>query len=82
MDPFVVLAAASQVATTIKLGTGVALVQQRDPIQTAKLVASIDRASQGQFLFGIGGGWNQDEMETTGRFTQPALSVRANPLRR
>ena len=60
MDLFVVLAAASQVASTIKLGTGVALVQQRDPIQTAKLVASIDQASQGRFLFGIGGGWNQD----------------------
>ncbi len=62
MDPFVVLAAASQVTRTIKLGTGVLLVQQRDAIQTAKLVASIDQVSQGRFLFGIGGGWNQDEM--------------------
>ena len=56
MDPFVVLAAASQVTRTIKLGTGVLLVQQRDTIQTAKLVASIDQVSQGRFLFGIGGG--------------------------
>src|SRR3954462_3907333 len=63
MDPFVVLAAASQVTKTIKLGTGVLLVQQRDAIQTAKLVASIDQVSQGRFLFGVGGGWNQDEME-------------------
>ena len=45
MDPFVVLAAAAQVTRTIKLGTGVALIQQRDAIQTAKLVASIDQVS-------------------------------------
>ena len=63
MDPFVVLAAAANATKTIKLGTGVLLVQQRDTIQTAKLVASIDQVSQGRFLFGIGGGWNQDEME-------------------
>lgn len=66
MDPFVVLAAASQVTQTIKLGTGVLLVQQRDAIQTAKLVASIDQVSRGRFLFGVGGGWNQDEMENHG----------------
>jgi hypothetical protein len=61
MDPFVVLAAAAQATSKIKLGTGVALVQQRDAIQTAKLVASLDQASQGRFLFGVGGGWNQDK---------------------
>ena len=66
MDPFVVLAAAGQATKTIKLGTGVALIQQRDAIQTAKLVASLDQVSQGRFLFGIGGGWNQDEMEDHG----------------
>src|ERR1700710_569656 len=66
MDPFVVLAAASQVTKTIKLGTGVLLVQQRDAIQTAKLVASIDQVSNGRFLFGVGNGWNQDEMENHG----------------
>src|ERR1700723_239115 len=66
MDPFVVLAAASQVTRTIKLGTGVLLVQQRDAIQTAKLVASLDQVSQGRFLFGVGGGWNQDEMADHG----------------
>src|SRR5436305_12060764 len=66
MDPFVVLAAASQVTKKIKLGTGVLLVQQRDAIQTAKLVASIDQVSRGRFLFGVGGGWNQDEMENHG----------------
>ena len=66
MDPFVLLAAASEVTKRIKFGTGVALIQQRDVIQTAKLVASIDQVSQGRFLFGIGGGWNQDEMEDHG----------------
>jgi probable F420-dependent oxidoreductase len=50
----------------LKVGTGVCLVAQRDPIQTAKLVASIDQVSGGRFLFGIGNGWNQDEMENHG----------------
>ncbi len=82
MDPFVVLAAASQVTKTIKLGTGVLLVQQRDAIQTAKLVASIDQVSQGRFLFGVGGGWNQDEMENHGtvyasRFKRMRESIEA-----
>jgi len=63
MDPFVVLTAAAMASKTLKLGTGVCLVNQRDPIQTAKLVASIDQVSGGRFLFGIGNGWNQDEME-------------------
>src|SRR5690348_18487039 len=66
MDPFVVLTAAGCATKTIKLGTGVLLVQQRDTIQTAKLVASIDQVSHGRFLFGIGGGWNQDEIESHG----------------
>jgi len=82
MDPFVVLAAASQVTKSIKLGTGVLLVQQRDAIQTAKLVASIDQVSQGRFLFGVGGGWNQDEMENHGavygsRFKRMRESIEA-----
>jgi len=82
MDPFVVLATASEATKTIKLGTGVALIQQRDAIQTAKLVASIDRVSQGRFLFGVGGGWNQDEMEDHGtvyatRFKRVRESIEA-----
>ena len=82
MDPFVVLAAASQVTKTIKLGTGVLLVQQRDAIQTAKLIASIDQVSGGRFLFGVGGGWNQDEMENHGtvyasRFKRVRESIEA-----
>ncbi|MBV8408661.1 MAG: LLM class F420-dependent oxidoreductase [Alphaproteobacteria bacterium] len=66
MDPFVALMAAAAVTRTIKVGTGVCLVAQRDPIQTAKLIASIDQVSGGRFLFGIGNGWNQDEMENHG----------------
>src|SRR4029077_18051277 len=82
MDPFVVLAAASEATRRIKLGTGVALIQQRDVIQTAKLVASIDQVSHGRFLFGVGGGWNQDEMEDHGtvyatRFKRMRESIEA-----
>jgi probable F420-dependent oxidoreductase len=66
MDPFVTLSAAAAATKKLKIGTGVCLVIQRDTIQTAKLVASIDQISGGRFLFGIGGGWNQDEMEDHG----------------
>ncbi|MFO1084258.1 MAG: LLM class F420-dependent oxidoreductase [Reyranellaceae bacterium] len=66
MDPFVTLTAAAAVTSKLKLGTGVCLVNQRDPIQTAKLVSSIDQLSNGRFLFGVGSGWNQDEMENHG----------------
>src|SRR6201987_1855021 len=66
MDPFVTLTAAAMVTKTLKVGTGVCLVNQRDTVQTAKLVASIDQVSGGRFLFGIGGGWNQDEIEAHG----------------
>src|SRR3954469_5261474 len=66
MDPFVTLSVAAAVTTKLKVGTGVCLVIQRDTIQTAKLVASLDQVSKGRFLFGIGGGWNQDEMEDHG----------------
>jgi probable F420-dependent oxidoreductase len=66
MDPFVTLTAAAMVTKTLKIGTGVCLIAQRDPIQTAKLVASIDQVSGGRFVFGVGNGWNQDEMENHG----------------
>jgi probable F420-dependent oxidoreductase len=66
MDPFVTLTAAAVATVALKIGTGVCLVAQRDPIQTAKLVASIDQISGGRFLFGIGGGWNAEEMEDHG----------------
>jgi len=70
LDPFVALAAAASVTRKIKLGTGVCLVIQRDPIHTAKEVASLDVLSKGRFLFGIGNGWNIEEMANHGT-TQP-----------
>jgi probable F420-dependent oxidoreductase len=66
MDPFVTLTAAGCATKKLKLATGICLVIQRDTIQTAKLVASIDQVSGGRFLFGIGGGWNQEEIENHG----------------
>lgn len=65
-DQFLALTAAAAVTRTIKLGTGVCLVVQRDPIYTAKEVATLDRISNGRFLFGIGGGWNAEEMADHG----------------
>src|SRR5437667_624754 len=66
MDPFVTLAVAAAATTRLRVGTGVCLVVQRDPIQTAKLVVSIDQVSGGRFLFGVGGGWNAEEIEDHG----------------
>jgi probable F420-dependent oxidoreductase len=66
MDPFVTLTAAAVATKRLKLATGICLVIQRDTIQTAKLVASIDQMSGGRFLFGIGGGWNREEIESHG----------------
>jgi probable F420-dependent oxidoreductase len=66
MDPFVTLAAAAAATTRLQVATGVCLVVQRDPIQTAKQVASLDQISGGRFLFGIGAGWNAEEMADHG----------------
>src|SRR5690348_5690114 len=66
MDPFVTLSVAAAVTTRLKLATAICLVIQRDTIQTAKLVASLDQVSKGRFLFGIGCGWNAEEMENHG----------------
>jgi probable F420-dependent oxidoreductase len=66
MDPFVSLASAASVTSTLKLATGICLVVQRDPLQLAKEVATLDRISGGRFLFGVGGGWNAEEMEDHG----------------
>jgi probable F420-dependent oxidoreductase len=65
-DPFVALAFAAAATKTLLLGTGVCLVPQRDPIVTAKSVASLERLSGSRFMFGIGGGWNVEEMENHG----------------
>jgi alkanesulfonate monooxygenase SsuD/methylene tetrahydromethanopterin reductase-like flavin-dependent oxidoreductase (luciferase family) len=66
MDPFVTLAAAAAVTDRLKVATGICLVVQRDPIQTAKAVATLDQVSGGRFLFGIGAGWNAEEMADHG----------------
>lgn len=81
-DPFVALTAAAAVTTTLKLGTGICLVIQRDPIHTAKQVTSLDHISNGRFLFGIGAGWNLEEMSDHGtdpsrRFGRMRESVEA-----
>ena len=66
VDPFVALAAAAAVTTKIKLGTGVCLVIERDPIVLAKEVATLDLESKGRVILGIGAGWNLEEMENHG----------------
>jgi probable F420-dependent oxidoreductase len=65
-DPFVALSFAAAATRKLKLGTGIALLPQRDPIITAKSVASLDQLSGGRFVFAIGGGWNVEEMENHG----------------
>ena len=66
LDPFVALTAAAAATTTLKVATGICLVIERDPITLAKQVATLDVVSGGRFLFGIGGGWNREEMENHG----------------
>ena len=65
-DPFVGLAFAAAVTKKLIVGTGICLVPQHEPIVTAKAIASLDQLSGGRFVFGIGGGWNVDEMENHG----------------
>jgi probable F420-dependent oxidoreductase len=65
-DPFVALSFAAAVTKRLLLGTGICLIPERDPIVTAKCVASLDQLSGGRFIFGIGGGWNVEEMENHG----------------
>ena len=65
-DPFIALTAAASATTRLRLCTGICLVIERDPIITAKEVASLDRLSNGRVIFGIGGGWNAEEMENHG----------------
>src|SRR2546423_7894853 len=66
LAPFVALTAAAAVTRTLKVGTGICLVIEHDPITLAKEVASLDLLSGGRFLFGIGGGWNAEEMANHG----------------
>jgi probable F420-dependent oxidoreductase len=65
-DPFVALTAAAVATRELRVGTGICLIIERDPIVTAKEVASLDRISGGRFLFGVGAGWNVEEMANHG----------------
>jgi probable F420-dependent oxidoreductase len=65
-DPFIALTAAAMATTRLRIATGICLIIERDPIITAKAVASLDQLSGGRFLFGIGGGWNAEEMANHG----------------
>ena len=81
-DPFVALMTAAAATKNLKVGTGICLIIERDTITTAKAVASLDVLSNGRFLFGIGGGWNAEEMahhgtEFTTRFKKLEEQVRA-----
>jgi probable F420-dependent oxidoreductase len=80
-DPFVALAAAAAVTSTIRLGTSVCLVPQRDPITTAKEVASVDRISGGRFEFGVGAGWNRAELANHGTDPRRRMAVLADRVR-
>jgi probable F420-dependent oxidoreductase len=82
VDPFVALARASAVTTRLKLGTGITLVPERNPLLLAKEVATLDYFSRGRFIFGIGAGWNKEETEIMGgnfvhRWTQTHEAIAA-----
>ena len=66
LDPFIALTAAAAATKTLKIGTGVCLVIERDPIITAKEISSLDLLSGGRFIFGVGAGWNVEEMANHG----------------
>jgi probable F420-dependent oxidoreductase len=74
LDPFLALTAAAVASTRLRVGTGICLVNQRDPIHTAKAVASLDALSGGRFEFGVGAGWNREEMRNHG--TDPRTRMR------
>ncbi len=74
-DPFVALATVAQATERLRFGTGICLVVERDPITTAKLVASLDFVSGGRFDFGVGGGWNREEMRNHGTDPKRRFSI-------
>ncbi len=74
LDPFLALTAVAGATSVLRIGTGICLAMQRDPITLAKEVATLDLLSGGRFLFGVGGGWNEEEMENHG--TRPSLRWR------
>jgi len=80
LDPFVALTAAACATRRLKVGTGICLVTQRDPIVTAKEVATLDHISGGRFLFGVAAGWNREEMLNHGTDPRRRLSVLADRI--
>jgi probable F420-dependent oxidoreductase len=74
-DPFVALATVAQATDRLRLGTGVCLIVERDPIVTAKAVASLDQLSGGRLEFGIGAGWNREEMRNHGTDPRRRFSI-------
>jgi probable F420-dependent oxidoreductase len=74
-DPFVALATVAQATERLRLGTGICLIVERDPIVTAKAVASLDRLSGGRFEFGVGAGWNREEMRNHGTDPHRRFSI-------
>ncbi|HEX5114289.1 MAG TPA: LLM class F420-dependent oxidoreductase [Pseudonocardiaceae bacterium] len=80
-DPLVALGAVAAVTERIKLGTGVCLVPQRDPIGTAKAVATLDHMSGGRVLFGVGAGWNREELANHGTDPRTRMAVLADRVR-
>ena len=74
-DPFVALTAAAAATERLLVGTGICLIVERDPITTAKEVATIDRLSGGRFLFGVGAGWNLEEMANHGTDPRTRFSL-------
>jgi probable F420-dependent oxidoreductase len=75
LDPFVALAAAATATERLEVGTGICLVVERDPIVTAKEVATLDHVSGGRFLFGVGAGWNLEEMRNHGTDPRRRFSI-------
>ena len=75
-DVFVALTAAAMATTSLRVGSGICLIAQRDPIVTAKEIASIDHMSGGRVEVGVGAGWNREEMENHG--TDPRTAVLAH----
>jgi probable F420-dependent oxidoreductase len=74
-DPFVALASVAQATEQLRLGTGVCLIVERDPIVTAKCVASLDLLSGGRVEFGVGAGWNREEMSNHGTDPRRRFSI-------
>jgi probable F420-dependent oxidoreductase len=75
LDPFVTLAAVAAATSRVRLGTGVCLVTQHDPLVLAKVIASVDVISRGRVEFGIGAGWNREEMLNHGTAPEQRWAV-------